>query len=165
MFFVKSSDDSHLVCPACSGRLRYRDSRLRIRKKEGGTTQHLMIRRMLCPHCQVLHNELPDCLVPHKHYEAEVISGVIDEIVTSDDLDSEDKPSFWTMKRWLMWFQMNLANIEGFLREAGYRILGLGEGFLFSQDSLLGALRDKYQNWLEMILRIIYNSGGFLPAI
>lgn len=60
---------------------------------------------------------------------------------------------------------MNLANIEGFLRNAGYRILGLGEELLFSHASLLDTIRQTHQDWLERILRIIYNSGGFLPAV
>ena len=119
MFFVMSSDDTP-VCPVCGGTLKYRDTRLRIRKKEGGVKEYLMIRRLRCTECHRHHNELPDCLVPHKHYEAEVISGVLDRIVTSEDADSEDSPSLLTMLRWLQWFQMNLANIEGFLRNAGY---------------------------------------------
>ena len=118
-------------------------------------------RRLRCTECHRHHNELPDCLVPHKHYEAEVISGVIDGIVTSEDADSEDAPSLLAMLRWLQWFQMNLANIEGSLRNAGYRILGLGEELLFSHASLLDTIRQTHQDWLERILRIIYNSGGF----
>ena len=164
MFLVKSSDDVP-VCPLCGGVLKYRDSRLRIRRKEGGGKEHLMIRRLRCSQCGHYHNELPDCLVPHKHYEAEVISGVIDGIVTSEDEDSEEFPSLQTMLRWIRWFQMNLSNIEGFLRSTGYRILRLGEGLLFSNASLLDAIRNAYQNWLEQVLRIIYNGGGFLPSI
>ena len=135
-----SSDDTP-VCPVCGGTLKYRDTRLRIRKKEGGVKEYLMIRRLRCTECHRHHNELPDCLVPHKHYEAEVISGVLDGIVTSEDADSEDSPSLLTMLRWLQWFRMNLANIEGFLRNAGYRILGLGEELLFSHASLLDTIR------------------------
>ena len=131
MFFVMSSDDTP-VCPVCGGTLKYRDTRLRIRKKEGGVKEYLMIRRLRCTECHRHHNELPDCLVPHKHYEAEVISGVLDGIVTSEDADSEDSPSLLTMLRWLQWFRMNLAILKGFLRNAGYRILGLGEELLFS---------------------------------
>lgn len=116
-----SSDDTP-VCPVCGGTLKYRDTRLRIRKKEGGVKEYLMIRRLRCTECHRHHNELPDCLVPHKHYEAEVISGVLDRIVTSEDADSEDSPSLLTMLRWLQWFRMNFANIEGFLRNTGYRI-------------------------------------------
>ena len=62
-------------------------------------------------------------------------------------------------------FRMNFANIEGFLRNAGYRILGLGEKLLFFHASLLDTIRQTHQDWLERILRIIYNSGGFLPAV
>ncbi len=110
------------------------------------------------------HNELPDVLLPYKHYEAEVVSGVIDGIVTPEDQDSEDYPSFSTMLNWLRWFRLNLANMEGYLRNAGYSILRLGEDILFSDRSLLEKVRTIYQNWLEKIIRIIYNSGGFLPA-
>lgn len=162
-FFVKSSENLP-GCPCCGGQLRYRDSRLRIRKHEGGERDFLRIRRFRCSSCNSYHTELPDVLLPYKHYEAEVISGVIDGIVTPDDKDSEDYPSVNTMTYWLCWFQMNLANMEGYLRNVGYRILGLGKELLFSDQSLLEMVRNRYDNWLEKIIRIIYNSGGFLPA-
>ena len=41
----------------------------------------LRIRRFRCAECHSYHNELPDCLVPYKHYETEVIAGVLDECV------------------------------------------------------------------------------------
>lgn len=164
MFFVESSENSHL-CPVCQGMLRYRDSRPRIRKKEGGIKERLMIRRFRCQNCRSYHNELPDCLVPYKHYEAEVIAGVLDEVVLPDDLDSEDYPSFNTMIRWLQWFRENLQRIEGYLRTVGYQILDLGEEILFTSGLLLNKIRNRHQNWLELILRIIYNSGGFLTPI
>ncbi len=105
----------------------------------------------------MLHNELPDCLVPHKHYEAEVISGVIDGTVTDEDLDSEDYPSRMTMDRWRLWFRKNIANIEGILR----RVCGK----INSPASLLEILRIQTPYWLETALRIIYNTGERLvPA-
>lgn len=162
--FVESSENSH-ICPVCQGTLHYRDSRPRIRKKEGGTKEQLMIRRFRCQNCHAYHNELPDCLVPYKHYEAEVIAGVLDEVILPDDLDSEDYPSFSTMLRWLQWFRENLQRMEGYLRTAGYQILNLGEDFLFTSDSLLDKIRNRYQNWLEQLLRLIYNSGGFLVPV
>ncbi len=124
-----------------------------------------MIRRFQCDHCQSYHNELPDCLVPFKHYETEVISGVLDGVVSPNDLDAEDYPSFMTMLRWLQWFNENLERIQGYLRTIGYTHLDLGEDILFSQVSLLDVIRNKYQDWLEKILRLIYNSGGFLVPI
>ena len=164
VFFIVSSEKTP-EGPCCGGQLRYRDSRLRIRKHEGGDRDYLRIRRFKCSTCKSHHNELPDILLPYKHYEAEVVSGVIDGIVKPEDQDSEDYPSVSTMLYWLRWFQLNLANMEGFLRNAGYRFLEFGEDFLFSDQSLLEAVRTKYFNWLEKVIRIIYNSGGFLPAL
>ena len=96
MFFVESSVTTHM-CPICQATLRYRDSRPRIRRKEGGLKDQLIIRRFYCKNCHSYHNELPDCLVPYKHYETEVISGVLDGVVQPEDLDSEDYPSCATM--------------------------------------------------------------------
>ena len=39
------------------------------------------------------HWMLPDILTPFKHYNEETISGVLDDIVTPDDEDSETYPS------------------------------------------------------------------------
>lgn len=94
-----------------------------------------------------------------------MIAGVLDEVILPEDLDSEDYPSFNTMLRWLQWFRENLQRIEGYLRTAGYQILTLGEELLFTPDLLLNKIRNRCQNWLELILRLIYNSGGFLTPI
>ena len=59
-------------------------------KGEGGTRKWLMIRRFRCSKCMKLHNELPGVVLPYKHYDSEVISGVLEKVVTPDDLDSED---------------------------------------------------------------------------
>ena len=69
------------------------------------------------------------------------------------------------MRRWLKWFLQNAANMEGYLRSAGYSIYGLGRELLFSRVSLLETIRSKHRNWLEIILRLVYNSGGSLIPI
>lgn len=163
IFVVRST--APRICPACRNPLCYRDSRTRIRKKEGGTKEKLLVRRLRCNHCHSYHTELPDCLVPYKHYDAEVISGVLDGVVNPEDLDSEDYPSFSTMLRWLQWFSENLRRIEGYLRFAGQTFLQLGKEILFSGGSLLDSIRNRYPDWLERVLRLIYNSGGFLVPI
>lgn len=164
MFLVTGSENIP-GCPFCGGKLSYRDSRARIRRHEGGTSDRLYIRRFRCTGCYTYHNELPDVLLPYKQYEAEVISGVLDGIVTPDSQDAEDYPCLNTMLCWLRWFQTNLANIEGYLRNVGVRFLGFNRDILFSDQSLLESVRNKYQDWLEKVMRIIYNSGGFLPAL
>lgn len=125
----------------------------------------LRIRRFYCSKCDAYHNELPDCLVPYKHYDAEVISGVLDGIVCEKDLDSEDFPSTSTMRRWIQWFNENQNRIEGYLRDAVLKVLDKGEDILYSTVSLLEFIRKNLSNWLEQILRTIYNSGGFLASI
>jgi hypothetical protein len=131
-------------------------------KNEGGEKQWLMIRRFRCRRCKKLHNELPDCLVAFKHYKAEIISGVVDGIVTPDDLDSENYPCAGTIYLWLRWFQINLERMEGYLRAAAYELSDFDLKILFSKVSLLDFLRNNNQRWLEKLLRTIYNSGGFL---
>lgn len=121
-----------------------------------------MIRRLRCPKCCKLHVELPACLVPHKHYDAEVISGVIDGVVTPNDQDSEDYPCSMTMRRWIRWFFENRPNIEGLLRHAFRRAaksLPVPES-----GSLLSFLREHTVSWLEAVLCFIYNSGEALSA-
>ena len=56
MFFVESSVTTHM-CPICQATLRYRDSRPRIRRKEGGLKDQLIIRRFYCKNCHSYHNE------------------------------------------------------------------------------------------------------------
>lgn len=70
-----------------------------------------------------------------------------------------------TMLRWLAWLNFNLVNMEGSLRRASQDILRLGKEILFSSQSLLDAMRSSFPDWLERILRVIYNSGGALAAL
>ena len=157
------SNDTPPPCPDCRGTLFYRDRKPRVMKSEGGEKQWLMIRRFRCCRCRKLHNELPDCLTAFKHYKTEVIAGVVDGSVTSDDLDSENYPCVSTMLLWLRWFQLNLERMEGYLRMAAYELSDYNPQTLFAKVSLLDSLRKNSQRWLEKTLRTIYNNGGFLP--
>ena len=136
-------------------------------KLEGGERKLLNIERLQCTNesCRRLHNALPDCLVPYKHYASEVISGVLDEIITPDDKDAEDYPCETTMLRWNHWLMANYLRMEGYLRSIGHRLLGLGEELLTSGVSLLEKVRTTNGCWLEAVLRMIYNSGGFLEPV
>ena len=120
---------------------------------------------MLCKACDTLHLELPDVLVPHKHYGSEVIENVVDGVSTSDDLTTEDYPCEKTMERWKDWIAVNTPQIDGHLRSAGTRLLGLHDSLLASKDSLLTLLREKGAGWLAVIERLLYRVGGeFLTA-
>lgn len=132
---------------------------------EGGTKRWLIVRRFRCSSCQSMHTELPDCLVPYKHYQTEIISGVIDGLVSPEDLDCEDYPCLDTMRLWIAWFNRNLQRMEGLLRKAIYEISGDLRELQHPPGSLLEHLRKSHPNWLEQILRVIYNSGGFLVPL
>lgn len=161
IFFIKSRDVSY--CPHCGSDLCYRDSCLRIWLKEGHERRTVAIRRLKCPKCGGLHRELPDFLAPYKHYGTEVISGVLDGVVGMDDAE-DDHPCESTMQSWQHWMMANKLRIDGYLKSAGSRLPGFTEGLLMAGDSLLTQLRSSCPEWLEAILRFIYNSGGFLVS-
>ena len=107
--------------------------------------------------------ELPDFLAPYKHYETEVISGVLDEVVSADDME-DNCPCDSTVASWHHWLMINELRIDGYLKSEGSRLPGFTEELLKTGVSLLKYLRSSCQNWLEIILRFIYNSGGFLVS-
>ena len=161
-FFVESSENC--ICPECRSPLKHRDFRIRVMKLEGGVKKHLRVERLQCTNecCRRLHNALPDCLVPYKHYASEVISGVLDGVISANDAEDEDYPCEATMLRWRHWLMANHLRIDGYLKSIGYRLLGFGQGLLNARISLLEKIRLSNECWLEAILRMIYNSGGFL---
>lgn len=148
----------------CQSQVKHRDYKLRIMKMEGGEKHFIYMERLQCTNksCNRLHNALPDRLVPYKHYAAEIISGVLDEIITTQDLETEDYPCEATMLRWKHWLMLNYFRINGYLKSIGYRFLGFSEELLNTRLSLLEYLRLSNDRWLEAILRMIYNSGGVL---
>ena len=130
IFLIKSSAISY--CPVCMEELSYRDSCKRILLQEGHERHVCIIRRMKCTKCGILHRELPDFLVPYKHYTAEVISCVLDGQVTPYDEDSADYPCEMTMHRWHHWLMKNTLRIDGYLRSVSHRLPGFSEELLMS---------------------------------
>ena len=162
----KCRGDAYPVCPECQTPLKYRDTRQRHIRQEGGAKVWGRIRRLFCQKCHRLHNELPANLSPYKHYEVEVIEGVVDEVITQDDLESEAYPCAKTMERWKLWIEHNRPFIEGYIRSVGFRLLNLGVEFLKARESMLDYLRDKFydreNHWLTIINRLVYNTGASL---
>lgn len=89
------------VCPKCGGELRYYDSVKRIVRTKARITKWVNIRRLRCSVCGSIHRELPEELFPYKQYEAEVIIGVVDGLITCETLGFEDYPCEMTMTRWM----------------------------------------------------------------
>ena len=85
IFLINSKEES--ICPCCGSPLKYRDSRRRVHKIAGGDKEWYLIRRLKCTgdKCGRLHNELPDCICPYKHYDAGLIEDVADSVVSEED--------------------------------------------------------------------------------
>lgn len=92
--------DNELVCPKC-GQLKYYDTVQRIVRTKGRRTCWIDIRRLRCVVCRAVHRELPEVIFPYKQYEAEVIIGVLEGVITSETLGFENYPCEMTMDRWL----------------------------------------------------------------
>ena len=87
-------------CPKCGGQLKFFDNVKRIVRTKARATTWIEIRRLRCTTCGSLHRELPDTLFPYKQYEAEVIVGVLEGLITCETLSFEDYPCEMTMNRW-----------------------------------------------------------------
>ena len=88
-------------CPKCGGELKIYGSVLRIIRTKKRISKWIKLRRFKCVLCGSVHRELPNYLLPYKQYEAEIIIGVVEGIITSDTLGYEDYPCEMNMKRWL----------------------------------------------------------------
>lgn len=88
------------TCPDCGGQLKYYDRVLRIVRTKRRNTKWVRIRRLRCSDCGRLHRELPKFLFPYKQYEAEIIGGVIEGLITCETIGYEDYPCEMTMIRW-----------------------------------------------------------------
>lgn len=93
-------NNNESTCPICGGKLQYRDKVLRIVRTKYRKTRWVYIRRLKCCNCGTLHREIPEFIFPYKQYEAELIRGVLEGLITADTLGFEDYPSEITMSRW-----------------------------------------------------------------
>ena len=105
-----------------------------------------------------MHNELPDILIPHKHYAAEVIQEVLDDKALSLGLSEEDYPCDTTKERWLDWFNMNRAQIEGVIRSVLYFLID-DKSVTKDSVSLLSLIREERENWLSYCVKVVYDLG------
>ena len=87
-------------CPSCGAYLKHYDSVSRIVRTRGGISNRIKLRRLRCSKCKKIYREIPDSLYPYKQYEAEVINGVLEGLITSETVGFEDYPCEMTMFRW-----------------------------------------------------------------
>lgn len=80
--------------------LKYRDSVKRIVRSKYGKKYFITIPRYIDTESGEIHRELPDNLLPYKHYEKNIIFGFVKGELSFDDLAFEDYPAEITVKRW-----------------------------------------------------------------
>lgn len=89
------------LCPVCGGKLKHYDKVKRIIRTKYRRSKWLTIQRLKCGRCGRIHRELPDSIYIYKQYEADVIEGVVEGLITSDTLGFEDYPCEKTMQNWI----------------------------------------------------------------
>lgn len=87
-------------CPKCGGQLKYYDHVKRIVRMKYGKKDETILRRFRCQKCGAMHREIPEFIFPFKQYEAEIIIGVFEGLITCETLGFEDYPCEMTMLRW-----------------------------------------------------------------
>lgn len=87
-------------CPKCYGEMKYYDNVKRIVRTKRRVTKRVKILRLRCINCGAIHRVIPRLLYPYKQYEAELIRGVIEGLITPETLGYEDYPCEATMERW-----------------------------------------------------------------
>ena len=89
-------------CPKCnSNNLKRYDKIKRLIKSVGGEKQWIDVYRYKCEVCNSVHRQLPDIVIPFKHYDSEIIQGVMNGYITPETFGYEDYPCEETMKRWI----------------------------------------------------------------
>lgn len=89
VFIIKNQDAPR--CPVCGDFLIGYDHRRRSVIDMGGSTTVFFLRRLRCSRCSKIHLEIPDIMLPHKHYRAEVVESPSFEQCPADDS---------TIRRW-----------------------------------------------------------------
>lgn len=93
--------EDNLRCPGCGNQLKYYDSVLRIVRSKNKSAKWIKVKRYRCVKCNKIHRVIPHFIFPYKQYEAEIIIGVLEELITPDTLGYEDYPCWETMFRWI----------------------------------------------------------------
>lgn len=65
-------------CPECGGSMKVRDSKNRKLIMEDESVHVFKLRRLQCKTCGTLHLEIPNCMLPNKHYCAALIRETIE---------------------------------------------------------------------------------------
>ena len=159
VFFVRSIEQSS--CPCCGEKLTVIGSRPRKYINSMGVASILVIRRLRCCHCNRIHHELPDVLVPYKRYGWESIEPVLSDEITLTVAADES-----TILRWRNWFRERANHFAGCLASISIRFFNhsVKESSALSMSVLQRIFNfvGDAPGWLARIVRPIANTNNWI---
>jgi len=152
-FFVRCAES--VPSPCCGNMLTVIGSRKRKLRNPDGETNELIIRRLRCVNCRIIHHELPDCVVPYKRYE----SKCIEEVVTGQGPAVAADES--TLYRWRCWYLAMASYFAGCLESIRLRfhLDPVEPSSIPSQTAhqRIGRVVGTTNGWLARVVRPITN--------
>ena len=101
--------DDEVFCPVCHQLMKKCGRCRRYARGKYGKRDELAVRVLYCRNCKHHHRELPDFVVPHKHFGAEVFAAVCDALGNY----FIDDHSASRMLRWVKaFFKLGLATVR-----------------------------------------------------
>lgn len=153
-FYVKSREAAH--CPCCDGCLAVVGSRKRFLIQPDGSKIWLIIRRLYCPHCNRIHHELPDMVMPYKRYSTQAVEEILSG-TTSVPIPVACENS--TMRRIRIWFFLLRSYFERCLQSLK-QLFQTDAEFLIEIDKMIPLeVATLPAGWLRCLVRTLVNSG------
>ena len=110
------------ACPVCGYTVAVIGTRRRKFINTTGDKQTLIIRRLRCKDCRVIHHELPDILIPYKRHCAETVENVVSG--NEDNVCCENH-TIRRIKEWWAACRLYFEGILSSLREKYGDVLSL----------------------------------------
>jgi hypothetical protein len=106
-----------VLCSKCHGRLKYHGSYRRYLRDEGSNREKGWVAQVHCAACGKYPALIPEFIMPYKHYNAEVIEGVIAGSENGVNVEKSGgcAADASTMRRWIKQFRKRGAQAVGWL--------------------------------------------------
>ena len=159
-FYVEYKSEKHPRCPVCGGQSRVRDTVKRHFRDWLGIKVWGTIRRLQCKVCKKVHRELPEVMLPYKHYQAECIEAALDK------REAQCAAEGSTQYRWLVWFTWVELLMAAHLLVALKAIGDLVE-LARRAGETLQSMRSRGGGWLAEAYRTTVNAGypAYTPSL
>lgn len=141
-------------CPLCDGSLRVRDFVKRFVRISSDEKYGVTIRRLICDVCGKIHRELPDFLLPHKHYPTECIEAEIEQRQMDENAVCA-YPELSTCFRWRQEFHLPRVQIE----QQHIVTPPMGVHLCYDYDGIHMEWEKAGIGWLAECIRTAVNTG------